>query len=159
MKTKISLSVLVFFMMSCGSGEEKKQADGKEVKIANIKFVLKANNMKYLTLASDSTLVANEADASKAVVFEKIDSENGTSALKLSNGKYLCDDPHGTLIANRDEYGAWESFQVIAVDANHVNIRASTGKFVCADLSNGGKVVANRDQGGDWETFTIELRQ
>src|ERR1700756_851826 len=112
MKTKISIALIsLLFMMACGTAEQPKEG---EQAVDNSKIILKAYNDMYVVLNSDSVLVASEADATKAAVFEKIDQGNGKWALKSAAGRFVSDDrgKQNYLIANRTAVGEWEQFDI-----------------------------------------------
>ena len=148
MKTKIFAAVIVLFVMACGS---QKKAD-------STKMILKASTNMYVVVSSDSTLVANEPDAAKAMVFEKVKLPNGKWNLKTSKGRFIVDDRSSgnKLYANRGTAGEWEEFEIIRTGESKINLKSSAGKVVCADQSMGNVLIANREQMGEWETFTFE---
>ncbi|HXU26875.1 MAG TPA: hypothetical protein VN698_06550 [Bacteroidia bacterium] len=156
MKTKISVAIIsLLFMIACssGSGEQSTEAE----KPVSNKMILKAYNDKYVVMSGDSALVANETDAAKAEVFEKIDQGNGKWALKTSAGKFVSDDA-GKLFANRAAVGAWEEFEIIPASDTEakINLKSHTGKLVCVDGGMNDVLFASRDQAGAWETLTVE---
>lgn len=123
-------------------------------------MALKASNNMYVAINADSLLVADQPDASKAEVFEKVDQGNGKLALKTSKGKFVSDDRgrNNNLVANRVVASEWEQFEIIALGESKVNLKSSTGKMVCADIDMKGVLFANRDQASGWETFILEER-
>jgi hypothetical protein len=165
MKTKISATVigLLFLMSSCGSPSDQPKGEEQPTATTEIatptKFTLKASNMKYITIAADSSLVANEADPTKALIFEKIDQGDGKSVLKMPNGKYCIEDRNfnNKLFANSPNPWGWETFEIIALDNTKINIKASTGKFVTVDKSN-GMISGNSDNPSDSEIFIMESK-
>jgi hypothetical protein len=159
MKTKIGAAIIaLFFLMSCGSSEQKTEDQKQSETKQNLKFILRASTFKYVTIGADSILVANQSDPTKAEVFEKVDLENGKSAIRASNGKFVSDNRanQSKIDAFRDQASGWEEFEIIAVDQTKVNIKSSAGKFVSADQSKGDRLVADRDKAGAWETFDLE---
>jgi hypothetical protein len=154
MKTKISLATLsLLFIIACNSEGIKQNQE-----LQSTKMILKASNNMYVTINADSTLLANESDAAKAVVLEKVDQGNGKWALKASNGKFISDDrgKNNILFANRAAIGEWEQFEIISTEGSKINLKSSAGKIVSADQGAGNLLLANRDQAGEWETFTVE---
>ena len=126
-------------------------------------MIIKAFNDKYVTIVGDTALVANEPDAAKAEVFEKIDQGNGKWALKTSGGKFVTDDDSKghALVANRTAVGGWEEFEIIPSKDNdsQFNLKSYTGKIVCCDGGTGDRLFSNRDNASTWETFTIESKK
>jgi hypothetical protein len=163
MKTRISTAVIaLLFIMGCGSSEQKTDEQKQPEPPAQIeKFIVKASNMMYVSIASDSSLVASEADPTKATVFERVELDNGKIALKISNGKYVKSDRNkeGKLLANSDNAWEWETFELIAQDETTVSIKVSQGKFVCADRTKENTLIGNRDAAGEWERFIMEKKQ
>ncbi|HTA61962.1 MAG TPA: hypothetical protein VK835_05880 [Bacteroidia bacterium] len=154
MKTKISVVFIsLLFLMSCGSSEQPKN----ETPESN-KMILKAYNNMYVVVYGDTAVTANQPDAAKAEVFEKIDQGNGKWALKTSSGKFLTDEASKDhfVLATKTQVGATEQFEIINLENSQINIKASTGKAISADLYLGHKLIANRDQASGWETFTAE---
>ncbi len=147
MKVNICIAVLLLFMMACGPKKSTK-------------MILKGSNNMYVAINADSVLVANQSDAGKAVVFSKLELENGKYALKTSNGKFISDDrtKNNKLSATKSIPNEWEQFDIIIHPESKINLKTSANKFVCADDANGGLLVANRDKASDWETFTVEER-
>jgi hypothetical protein len=161
MKTKISAAVIaLFFLMGCGSSEQPKQEEQKqpEAAVQNLKFIIKASNSQYVVMGPDSILVASEPIPTKALVFEKIDLENGKIGLRVPFGKYVCDDrgKEYYIYANKEHCSDWEMFEIVAVDQWTFHLKSSTGKYVSADQSLGNKLIANRDKPSSWETFRME---
>ncbi len=158
MKTKIAAVLIsLLFLISCGTEEQPKEGAPAENTNSN-KMILKASNNMYVAISADSTLSANQSDATKAEVFEKVDQGNGKWGLKLSNGKFVCDErmKANVMVVNRDAVGEWEQFEIVTLEGGKINLKSSAGKFVCGDQSVGGRLIANRDQAGEWETFTAE---
>jgi hypothetical protein len=160
MKTKIGTAgIALFFLMACGSSEQKQEPAQTETTAQSNKYIMKASNMMYVTIGSDQVLVANEPNPTKAETFEKMDLGNGKSALRASTGKYVSDDREkdGQLDVFREEAHEWETFEVIALDNTKVNIKSSRGKYVGADYDKlDGKLAASRDEAHDWEAFDLE---
>jgi hypothetical protein len=160
MKTKIAAVLIsLLFMISCGTEEQPKEGAPAENTNSN-KMILKASNNMYVAIGADSTLSANQSDATKAEVFEKVDQGNGKFALKTSAGKFVSDvrSAENKLYANRAAVGEWEQFEIINVEGGKINLKSSAGKMVCGDQGTGGIMVANRDNASDWETFTAETK-
>jgi hypothetical protein len=149
MKIKIStpLIALLIFVSSC-LNESKK-------------MTLQASNNMYVVLDKDSALVANEPNASKAEIFERVRLGNGKCALKTSKGKFVSHDrvKENRLFGNRNNAYEWETFEIIRVDPTKINLKSSTGKMVCTDQAKGNVLIADRDYAGDWETFTVEKKK
>jgi hypothetical protein len=163
MKTKISATIIaLFFLTACGSSDQNKTEDEKqpEVAVPSQKFKLKASNMMYVVINTDSSLVANQPDPTKAEVFERVDKENGKCALKASNGKFVCANRarKDYMLANSDNNWEWETFEIIALDQTKINIKTSNGKFVSSDASLDHTLIANRDLAQSWETFDMEAQ-
>lgn len=161
MKTKISAAIIgLFFLMACGSSEEKKGDQTTETSAQGQKFTLKAANAMYIAIQPDSSLRANQPDPTKAEVFEKVDLENGKSALRISDGRYVTDERGKNSIMDvvYDHAHDWETFEFIALDPTTINIKSTLGKFVSADLGQDGIITANRDNASDWEAFTMEQK-
>lgn len=121
------------------------------------KFILKSSGGNYVSLMPDKSLAANQPDASKAEVFEKVELGGGQIALKTSGGFFVSDDrsKKSLLIADRKAAQGWEMFMIIGNDLLGLNIRSSAGKFVCADHGDGDKLIANKDKASTWETFEV----
>jgi hypothetical protein len=162
MKTKIGAAIIgLLFLMACGSDKPKTEEQTQDQTAASTKFALKATNMMYLVIGPDSVLVANQADPTKAEVFEKVDMGNGKCALKAaSNGKFVSSDLGHNYVVDviRDAASGWETFEIIALDPTTINIKDSNGKFISADLGADSRLSANRDQASTWETFYLEPR-
>lgn len=160
MKTKISGAVIaLFFLMACGSSDQPKEEEKQpEVVAPSKKFVIKAHNMMYVVINSDSVLVANQADPTKAEVFEKIDQGNGKFALRASTGRYVSNNQANSFVVDviRNTPSDWEQFELIALDQTTANIKASSGKYISADLASTNILYGNKDIASDWETFTLE---
>jgi hypothetical protein len=162
MKTKISsLVIVLFFVIGCGSSDQK-QAESPNVAntLPAVKFSLKASNMMYVAIQADSTLKANQADPTKAEVFEKVEMDNSKCALLGSNGKYVIDNRNkgDTVFVNSNNKWEWETFEIIMLDPTRANIRTSTGKFVSSDPGFDGILTAKTVNASDWETFTLEMK-
>jgi hypothetical protein len=159
MKTKLSAIIILFFLMACDSGENTSQGEkqAEEAKQPEMKFILKASNNNFVALTADFALVANQTEAGKAEVFEKIDLGGGKCSFKASNGKFITDDrsKNSQMFANRDANGEWETFEVVNLDSSSVNIKTSAGKFVSCDQSKNDIFYADRDQANDWEKFVL----
>jgi len=151
MKTKISLAIISFMLLISACSEDKSKS---------MKMTLQASNNMYVVINKDSMLVANEPDAAKAEVFEKVKQPNGKWAIKTSKGKFITDErgKGNNIYANRNIAYDWESFEIIRTEPAKINLKASSGKFICADQAVGNILVANRDAAGDWETFTVEKK-
>jgi hypothetical protein len=160
MKTKICSVLFLLFLMSCSPSDKSTAVEEKPTTTDDSKFIIKASNQQYLTIAQDSILIANQPDPTKAEVFEKVDQGNGKIALMASTGKYVCADRsrNASMIVNRNYAGEWETFEIIYLDKTKINLKASNGKFVSADRSAGNLVNATRDAAGDWETFNIQAK-
>jgi hypothetical protein len=157
MKFKISVALVsLLFMMACGTSDQAKEETESE------KIVLKAYNNMYVVVSGDTAVIANQPDAAKAEVFEKIDQGNGKWAFKTSAGKFLTDEAGKDhfVLATKTSVGATEQFEFVPMDANDTQffIKASTGKTVSCDLYQGNKLIANRDNASTWETFTVESK-
>jgi hypothetical protein len=168
---RITARILILFLVTaCGSGQEQDHiifAPEPVVPNAKLermalpeKFIIKASNNMYLSISSDSTLIANQPDPAKAEVFKKVDLENGKVAIKTSGGKFISDNRNSSskLDAIRDQALGWETFEVIAADPQGVNVKSSGGKYICADQGKGNVLYANRDKAGAWETFILESK-
>ena len=84
MKTKISTALIsLLLIMACQTATKTKD---EEVGVSE-KIVLLAYNNMYVVVKGDTAVVANQPDAEKAEVFEKIDQGNGKWVLKTSTGK------------------------------------------------------------------------
>ncbi|MGQ0826825.1 MAG: fascin domain-containing protein [Bacteroidota bacterium] len=147
MKTKIYYVLLSVFLIACGS-QSKPTA----------KIILKSFNNQYVSLNADQMLVANQINANKAEVFEKIDLGNNKIALKAANGKFVCADQskYSFLYANRSAKGEWETFEINILDSTKLYLKASNGQYVSTDQSQEGALVASSENAKDWEVFTIE---
>ena len=157
MKIKIFLAILLLSIMAaCDSEGITYEPPPSSNTIP--KIIIKASNNMYIALNSDSVLVANQPDSTKAEEFEKIGIENGKCALKSSTGKFVSDDrsKNNKLIAIGPYIGEWELFEIIKVNEVTVNFKSSTGKFVCVDLYKGGILLSNQNEAKEWETFTIK---
>jgi hypothetical protein len=156
MKTKISIALIsLLFMMACGTSEQ-----AKEEKPESNKMILKAYNNMYVAVYGDTAVAANQSDAAKAEVFEKIDQGNGKWALKTSTGKFLTDEAgkDHLVLATKTQVGATEQFEIIEANNSdsQIFLKANTGKTISTDLYLGNKLIANRDAASTWETFTVE---
>jgi hypothetical protein len=157
MKTKICAVAVLFFLIACGSGDQTKQSPEKTVKAESSKYIIKASNMQYLAVTSDTTLLANQPNPEKAEVFEKVDLGNGKSALRTLYGKYVSDN-NGLLKVNKNAAGESEMFEIVALDQLSATIKASSGKYVSCNPEPGSVVVVDRDKAGGWEIFTMEQK-
>lgn len=160
MKIKFGIIVFSIFLMACGSSEQKTDAAAGSETAANEKFIIKASNMQYLALGPNNVLIANQADPTKAEVFEKIDIGGGKYNLRASNGKFMCDDraKSDSVFADKEKASDWEQFEIVALEGAKVNLKSSTGKYVTADLGLGGVIVSVHDQASDWELFELEKK-
>jgi hypothetical protein len=163
MKTKISVTAIaLLFLMACGSDSKKETTASSETdkKAMADKFIIKASNSMYLSISSDSLLIANQPDPTKAEVFEKVDLGNGWMGIKTSGGKFLSDNQanESKVDAIRTKASTWEEFEIIALDQLTAVIRTSGGKYICADQSRDNVLFANRDKAGAWETFIFEAK-
>lgn len=155
MKVKILQAIsLLLIMMSCDSEGIEYQPKPSNI----LKIIIKASGNMYVALASDSTLVANQPDSTKAEVFEKIDQKNGKCALKSSAGKFVSDyrTQNNKLAAKGSYIGEWELFEIIKAGEGIANLKSSAGKIICSDPHLGGALFANRNEAKEWETFTIK---
>jgi len=160
MKTKAGLlAIMVLFLTACGSSEQKPEEQTVVAKQAE-KFILKAFNNNYVTVAADFSLVANEPDQAKATMFEKVDKGNGTYGMKTAAAKFVCDDraKSSQLFADRAESGDWETFEIISLDQTSVNIKTTAGRFVCCDPGKNNILYGDRVEAGEWEKFSLEQR-
>ncbi len=125
------------------------------------KFILKAEGGNYLALGTDNYLYANQPDASKATVFEKVELGNGLVSFKASNGMFVSADQNvqSRLIANRKEAQGWESFTIGGNSLSSVHIKAQAGTFVCADHGKGEELIADKTKASTWETFELIKKQ
>ena len=161
MYTKVSILLFAIVLMACGSPENKNEREDQMPPIEkpkSVRMILKAgSNNLFVRVNSDTILVADISDSSKAEIFEKVDRGNGTWALKTSTGKFVSEDRYknNMLYANRKSADAWETFEIIPVGGTKLNLKSSSGKFVCADIYQGNILVGNRDKAADWETFSI----
>ena len=151
MKIKISLAIISLVLLITACSEDKSKS---------MKMTLQASNNLFVVINKDSALVANEPDAAKAEVFEKVKQPNGKWAIKTSKGKFITDDrSKGNIIyANRAAAYDWELFEIVRTEPSKINLKASSGKFISADYDKGSILTANRDAAADWETFTIEKK-
>lgn len=147
MKFKITTGIFLIFLMACGTVDK------------SAKFSLKASNNMYLAIDTNSMLVANQPDSSKAEIFEKTDQGNGKWTLKTSAGKFVTDNRNGpsNLFAILNWAGEWEMFEIISLDETKINIKSSRGKFVYVH-SPENMLYANSDAVGDFGTFTIKTK-
>jgi hypothetical protein len=159
MKNKFSAIVVLLFLMACGSDDNSGQTEpqAEAAKEPGMKFILKASNGNYVTIAPNFTMIANQPESGSADVFEKIDLGNGKSAIKAPNGKFVSDDrsQNSLLFANRDQNGEWETFEIINLDELSVNLKTSAGAFVSGDRSKGDTLYGNRPEAGEWEKFSL----
>lgn len=137
------------------------------------KISLRAQNGKYVSVASNTWLMADKDTLAQAAIFElgNISSSNvgirSGSAVSLKFGsKFVCAEEGGQreLVANRDGRFEWETFTIYDVDGQGIRpggkiaLRSYHGQFVCAEGGGGREVLANRADRASWETFTIESR-
>jgi hypothetical protein len=158
MKTKISIAFIsLLFLMACGSGEQSKDGETS----GSNKMILKAYNNMYVVVYGDTAVTADQPDATKAEVFEKIDQGNGKWALRTSTGKFLTDEAAKDhfVLGSKNQVGDTEQFEIVMADINNpsqIYLKAATGKIISTDLYQRNKLIANRDNASTWETFTAE---
>jgi hypothetical protein len=142
------------------SGKRKKEMADTTLNELH-KFILKADDGKYITLTSDLHLIDDQTDESKAEVFERIDLGNGQIAIKASNGQFVCDERNEKtgLIANRKVPQNWETFRITGNELNRINIKSSAGMYVSVDHSSNNILIANKSQASSWETFEVIKKQ
>lgn len=163
MKTKISAAVIaLFFLAACGSSDTPKQEEQTAATepATPTKFVLKGSNMMYLAISpADSSVIANQPDPTKAVVFEKIDQGDGKCVIKVPSGLYLIENRNlnNQIFANSPNPWGWETFEIVALDNTKINIKGSSGMFVSTDKGN-GMVSSITDNPSDAETFIMESK-
>lgn len=135
---------------------------------------LRAQNGKYVGVASNARLMADKDTLAQAATFEMGDISGSNvglrsgSAIWLKFGdKFVCAEEGGQreLVANRNARYEWETFTIYDVDGQGIRpggkiaLRSYHGQFVCAEGGGGREVLANRADRSTWETFTLESRE
>ncbi|MBL7883344.1 MAG: hypothetical protein JNL69_04710 [Bacteroidia bacterium] len=157
MKIRILLFLSSLFFIACNFCDEENKETAPPVENTP-KYIIKAANMQFISIGSDSILIANQSDPSKAEEFELIDVGNGKSGFissteRLVSANFTNNDMVDVI---RTKVGDWEQFEIIYLDSTRVNIKACNGKFLSADLaSEQVKIIANRDVASLWEVFEM----
>lgn len=124
------------------------------------KFLLKASNNKYLALAPDSSIIANQTNPEQALTFEKVEIGSGKIALKINNEKFITVDSiqGNKLYVKTGKIGKQEMFEMSFINNIKLSLKSTNGKFVCADFGKNGELIADKDVASTWEIFDVKLK-
>jgi LysM repeat protein len=129
--------------------------------IPDVLFKLRARaNNNFITVNSNSNLIASETSLEKAETFEIIPLTSTLIALKsVSKGMFVKADDYGNkeLVVNSNVALEWETFEFVDLSDGTRGIKALVnGKYITAENQGNSPLIANRNSiGGAWEAFEM----